>query len=452
MKKKIILCLGMLLGFSFGVLGCNTSGPSSLLTVSGTEIPSSSNVVNVKNEEPVIGEKNITSGLQYFDNTFEGFSKGQGYYRVLNNNEDTNFSRISYIDFESKVEIPLCNQPQCSHDTEKCQAMFYGNNYMNSQIFPMGDKIYVLASKNAVVEDLGIENGLGMSTLINSNALYEMNIDGTNRSEIVEIGAEYELHNTIVTGNGKILIAAAKQVPDAVVVETVILQIDVSSGELSELDVKGIMCGVVEDKVVISQTGYGNLVGMSDSEAMSMINKSSNTIITYNSKTKEVVEHGEVLGKNLMNYYVYNNRLIYASGNNAIYNMNLDTNEIGTIIDQLQGRFYIYSVGDGKVVCSFDDGADVNAMTTKCLMVDCETGEASDFTLFTRQSVNKHGVAILGASDTKYLVKSDLVETSEYIEWAGVNQVNMIGEGFSLINKDDYWASKDNYEPITTLD
>ncbi len=379
---------------------------------------------------------------------------------MVNNNDDSNSTRISYIDYKSKVEIPLCNQPQCSHDTEKCQAMFYGNEYMNSQIFPLGDKIYVLASKDAVTEDVGSENGeiengfgLQLQLVTYSTALYEMNKDGTNRTEILEIGAEYEVHNVIVSGYGKILLSAVKLIPDTVVAEPVILQVDVSSRELSELKIQGNMHGVVGDSVVISQTGYGDLTGMSDSEAMSAINKSTSKIVTYNIKTGEIKEHGEVPGNNyLIDSYVYNHRFIYTPCKNAIYYIDLDTNESGTIVEQLSGRFFTVSKGDGKIVCAFDDGADVNAKTTHFLMVDCDTGETSDFTLFTRQSVDKHGVAILGASDTQYLVKSDLIEKEEYIEWVGVNQVNLIGEGFSLINKEDYWASKDNYEPITTLE
>ncbi len=440
-KRKMFLCIGVLLTLSFGLIGCNTSAPLDLLTVSGVEIQA----------EPMTAS---ASGLQYFNNTYEGFSQGEGYYRVTNNNNEVSSSRVSYIDFNSKVEIPLCNQPQCTHDTEKCQAIFYGDAYMRGQIFPMGDKIYVLAGKNTVTKIIDEDKESGMITANEtfSNALYEINIDGTNRTELLEIGAEYEPHITVVTGNGKILISAVKLDDNSVVAEQVILQVDVSSRTLSELDIKGEICGVTEDSVVISQTGYGDLAGLSDSEAISIINKSNNTIVTYNIKTGESKEHGQVPDKNLILYYVYDNRLIYSPGRNVIYYLNLDTDETGIVTDQLPGRFYTSSEGDGKIVCSFDDGADMDAKITKCLTVDCETGATSDFTLFTRQSVDKHGVEIIAASDTKYVVKSDLIEKAQYIEWAGVNQVNLIGEKLALINKEDYWNCKENYEIITTLD
>ncbi len=55
MKLRIFLCLGMLLGFSIGLVGCNSAAPFELSTVSKTELPMGSNMSN--------GEDVGTSGV-----------------------------------------------------------------------------------------------------------------------------------------------------------------------------------------------------------------------------------------------------------------------------------------------------------------------------------------------------------------------------------------------------
>ena len=238
----------------------------------------------------------------------------------------------------------------------------------------------------------------------------------------------------MVSGNGKIIMQAVMSIPENAVAKSVILLVDVASKTLTELEVGGTICGVWGNRVVISRDGYGDLTGMSDGEAMAAIKNSTNTI------------------NEMPDNFVYDNQFFYTSGRKGIYKINLDTNEKGIVTEQLEGRFFIVSKADGKIVCSFDDGSEVNAETTHCSTVDCLTGAVSDFTLFTRQSVSKHGGSILGNGEGRYLGKSDMLEISEYIEWAGVTQINMIGEGYSLIKKDDYWKNNGAFEPISMLD
>lgn len=461
-KRKLVTVMGVVLGFSLWLTGCSNISLGAPISPENINLRGEAKNVNIKNNEmsndgiKVDHLKNDETGeLRFYDNVSEGFPFGQGFYRVTNNKEGMNTSRISYIDFNSNMEIPLCNQPQCNHDTQLCEALFYGEQYMSTQIVPMGGKIYVLTAKNPVYEalDSGSMNGFTMAeSVAYSTALYEMNLDGTGRTELLEIDSSYQITNTMVSGNGKIIVTGIKQIPENVVVKSVILQIDVASKTLTELEDDGTICGVWGNRVVISRSGYGDLTGMSDGEAMAAIKNSTNTIISYDVETKAITEHGTVPPNEMPDNFVYDNQFFYTSGRKGIYKINLDTNEKGTVTEQLSDGFFIVSKADGKIVCSFNDGAEINAETTYCTSVDCLTGTVSDFTLFTRQSVSKHGVSILGNGEGKYLVKSDIIEKSEYIEWAGVTQINMIGEGYSLIKKDNYWNNIGDFEPISMLD
>ncbi|MFQ8599576.1 MAG: hypothetical protein ACLSAP_02575 [Oscillospiraceae bacterium] len=56
-----------------------------------------------------------------------------------------------------------------------------------------------------------------------------MNADGTGRTEILEIGEEYQLNGSLAAGNGLIFVAAVN-VADAVVAQPVVLQIAPRAG------------------------------------------------------------------------------------------------------------------------------------------------------------------------------------------------------------------------------
>lgn len=286
----------------------------------------------------------------------------------------------------------------------------------------------------------------------NTMALYQMNADGTGRTEVLEIGEEYDLGGSMAAGNGLIFLSAVKTVADAVVAQPVVLQIDPARGSVEELQFGGMMCGVYNETIVISKTGYGDLRGMSDAEAMAAIRNSKNTIVTYTPATGETKEHAAIPANDCIYSFIDGTRLIYTPGSDALYFVDLETDETGTLTEKLPGRFSTFSQADGKLGCSFDDGAELNAQTSQCLAVDCENGSATPFSLYTRQSVSRHPVDILADAGSRYLVRSDVVEKEEYVSWAGSNQITIVSEGYALIDKQAYWAGRAEYEPIAMLD
>lgn len=399
------------------------------------------------------GENSTPSrqGLRWYTSIETGYAAEKGFYRVKSNiGGDRASTRISYIDYASKVEVPLCNLPQCDHNNERCAAMLFSDGFIQSRIFGMDGSLFLFSTKQQKNQtDAGVG---GFVQMKNATALYQMNADGTGRTEILEIGEEYQLSGSLAAGNGLIFVAAVKTVADAVVAQPVVLQIDPARRTAEELQFGGVMCGVFNNSVVISKTGYGDLRGLSDAEAMAEIRKSKTTIVSYDPETGAVKEHASVPANNIVHSFIDGNRLIYTPGENALYFVNLENGETGTLTQKFPGRFMPFSQADGKIGCSFDDGAALNAQTSHCLTVSCENGSVAPFTLYTRQSVSRHPVEIIGDAGDRYLVRSDIVEKEEYVSWAGSNQISMVSEGYALIEKQAYWAGRADFEPITMLD
>lgn len=389
--------------------------------------------------------------LRWFSGINEGCGAAQGYYRIKSEYGDERASsRISYLDYASKTEVPLCNQPQCAHNNERCTAMLYADFDIDTKLVALDQKLYVFSTKQPKPQGSGGEGGFVQVSM--NMALYQMNADGTDRTELLEIGEEYQLGNELAAGNGFLIISAVKATAEAVVAQPVILKIDIARKSMEELQLNGTICGVSAGKIVVNQTNYGDLRGLPDEQALAAIEKSKNTVVTYDPATGAAQEHAAIPANDITNPFVFADRVFYSSRSNEILYVDLNTNESGLVTNQLSGKFTIESQADGKMVCSFSDGAALNAQTVSCKMVDCNSGSVAPFSLYTRQSVSKHPVAILADTGGSYFVKSDIVEKEEYVEWAGTSQISILSEGYSLISKEDYWASNGSYEPVAMLD
>ena len=92
-----------------------------------------------------------------------------GYYYMFRAGYD---KLLTHIDVETGECIPVCNQPQCSHDNTKCPAVFEG--YID-EMYCYDGKLYFIKYSNE-----------GKAILVQTK------IDGTDRKELFEIGSAPE--------------------------------------------------------------------------------------------------------------------------------------------------------------------------------------------------------------------------------------------------------------------
>lgn len=90
------------------------------------------------------------------------------YYTEMENGTNYSLALLMYYDFNKKVSVPLCSDPQCSHtDANICVAAFEGN--------PIG---LFVNSKHNVLQCAEISN----------SAVYEVGLDGSGRETVGELG------------------------------------------------------------------------------------------------------------------------------------------------------------------------------------------------------------------------------------------------------------------------
>lgn len=118
-----------------------------------------------------------TTNFQYYYSNLNGINfpvtKSEiGYYVFLPNNY------LYYIDRESQEAIPLCNKPNCSHNSVDCNAYF--NLFVNASGESANVVQYYDGNLYIVVKD---EDAMGNFL---GNILYKVTPDGSTREKLIE--------------------------------------------------------------------------------------------------------------------------------------------------------------------------------------------------------------------------------------------------------------------------
>lgn len=143
---------------------------------------------NEGNQEMEEGNLTILSN----DEVYAWCSTQDGYYYLTEDCielKDGGYgSLLRYMDYQTRQEICLCNDTSCSHDTKSCNAVFAQDDFPTGscRVFCWKQRLYLLSKQvdddGAVSIDL-TGNGSVMAETMPA-ALYEMNLDGTERKKI----------------------------------------------------------------------------------------------------------------------------------------------------------------------------------------------------------------------------------------------------------------------------
>lgn len=136
MKKTIV---GFLVTMSF-LISLSGCGESSKIVADNSEsLLSSSEATMPTGEEesmevpPVGGEiVQVNSGNE------------AGFYTV----EDVNgYSIVTYIDYETKTQVPLCNRPECTHSDSSCTAYALIDGVSMPVFAVIGERLFVVQTE-----------------------------------------------------------------------------------------------------------------------------------------------------------------------------------------------------------------------------------------------------------------------------------------------------------------
>jgi len=417
--------------------------------------------------------------------SYEGCMTADGFYylKTVEDNEDTGESHtlIMHLNAPSMLEIPLCNKPECKHMDDSCNAFVGGSVHGigSSVIFTDGNKLYLIIvtedanatrnfySKNSspdviVSDEITVFKGsYGLSQATSIQALYSMNLDGTNHTKLIEFDSGITIDTPLAIGGGKIYcikdkIEVTGQGDGATSIGTSgnseLICIDIAKKTVTSLT-------KTKDKTIIgayktlilfeenhSDVDPDTLNSANDSDFLKYYNNMDRMIISLDTETAE--EKTLLKGKTveLEMPQTDGNIMCYSDRKSKKFKcLNLDTGENTEIlIANKKNGPYLNKVMDGKLIYYYDDGKNVNAQMDSFFCYDFETRESTELKLFIK-SGEKFSVDIIDKIGDSYLVIPKHDEEKENT-WAGTIQYNILRRYYALIKQDDYWNSKPNYK------
>lgn len=417
-----------------------------------------------------------------FLNPYEGSGNENGFYSLKeveretsgeNSNKSSQYTNIMYKDYASKQEIVLCNKPNCKHDDDTCNGYIDGSA-SNNTIFVYHEKLYLFTNGSNIGASINIMNGdpgedayatditgsLGFGKDSTPPTLYQYNLDGTNKTKIVELASGMSIGSSFIT-KGKFLycnssVTEYKKTDNAITgipTQQKLLEIDLTAKtykSIGPMKNKEIL-GTYQDKFLIGETiypeGYDAIDTNDTNKMMEAINNAKYKIKSLNIDTQEETEHYTTTYSKINFSILYQNKVYFTANNSRkIQCLNLDTNQVSTVIEKLAKIPSITDVRDEKLVYSFWEDKDVNAEIETYYYVDLNTGENKEMTLFTK--IPREAISILAETKDEYLVISGYDAKNEYLAHFNVWQVEVKETFYSLIKKSDYWNSKANFISI----
>ena len=98
------------------------------------------------------------------------------------------YANILYTDITTRQKVYLCNVPGCTHNNESCTSYISCSRFCRLFTNKKKDKLYVLSGGvlGAIGGELSTENDYGQ--------IWEMDLDGSNRSLLIKLGANQYFH------------------------------------------------------------------------------------------------------------------------------------------------------------------------------------------------------------------------------------------------------------------
>jgi hypothetical protein len=445
MKKLFFIVLSILLFLS----SCGTNQQSKLLS-STPKSSSNNSKISVKKEFTMLS-------------TDRGYASKNGYYMIASSGDKvdssgSSFKIIRYFDYASLQDIVLCNKPNCSHSDNTCNAYLSPTFHM-AQLFETNGKVYVV---NGQAMMMGHSKDPDTAP-----AIYQMNPDGTNRTRLLNFSSGMRvsgpflqrdnmlyaqastLKQTPVSGSGNGTIQSFTTSEENPVLVAIDLDKKTTETVCSMKDRQVI--GAYKNSVVIMETKSD--VDFSKLENNdSAINKAWENmhvkIITLDIDTKTEKVHFSALRNEFDFTKTYGSSVYFNdTKDKKIKGLNLDNDKITDIITDLPKTGYIDSIVDGRLIYTVSEDKYLNPEIDTYYGVDLATGEKKQLMQFLQKP--RDIIRILGETDKQFLVISgqDSKQNTYRDPTTGksVQQYDITKTYYALINKDDYWNSKANY-------
>lgn len=461
MKKLIALILA--LGILFSLCACGQSTPESDDPNSEIRVPVSSN--NVGSSADGNGDKTETtkngalSLLCMPQGNIEGCATDNGYYylsgdveRILDGQLATH---LMYMDFTTRQEIYLCNNSACAHNTVDCTSVFCTDDFpLNSTlIFVWNNNLYIMSKEQDYdgAAFLGISADNGNAIESSGAVIYCANLDGTNRNKIYTFDSTVTVEDFVVCGDSGLYFITKKSTTRqsnggsyqasserklvsldlSTKTETVICSMDF--GDNISWDVVG--CS--GHSLVLYGIDFGREVSAEEihEDNTSIYDNSYDVFATLNTDNQSLNEIYRVYAPKARNYAVDENNLYFSViGDGSITRVDLHSGEQTELCKISQDSIWglvgekLYTRDESNYTYYF---------------IDVNTGEIIHSGLLNNLGWNLDIIAEVG---DQVLTIYDYDATAK-----GDGSYNINGYQYGLISKEDLYAGRDNFIPISMI-
>lgn len=150
--------------------------------------------------------KKPEAGLRVLSDRQMSFVSGNGYYYIEGMQKDLGKdlwgSHIMYMDFATRKEVYLCNEPGCKHRDENCTSVLTEEFSSDCLIFAVNDRLYLVNRDDQYGEDTTVVNqGDGLEDTVSKRmptTIYSMGLDGTNRKKEYTFEQDITVEHTVL--------------------------------------------------------------------------------------------------------------------------------------------------------------------------------------------------------------------------------------------------------------
>lgn len=406
------------------------------------------------------GEGMVTSpnGKNAIKQLSRGCYNEYGYYECRG-------SLIYFFDVESKQKIVLCNNPNCKHNSDECNA------YVNSKAKPANEIVFS-ADSNSESSFYSstmfiFAEGDRLYILLTDGTMLSMKYDGTDRKTIAEIDSKYSFGEAYMLGREIIILAYYSVQEQGEIVEKacfITYNIDTHKWKQGEafdgIEARtGRAKGITDDKKVIFYHRDEPSVipkGTPIKEAIKIENSAKCQVYSVNVDTGERKDIysgtlGDCFDITMLNEKIY----FYSENNEQLSEMNPQTGEISVLIDKYPASVMFGTpvgnclvIGRSKdIIKDITDSQNTENHVSEFFNVETkELTEAYEIESNVDWLENFEG--ILAETQDYYVMpyKMDyIVEYNEYGEPIPQLKEQKIG----LISKKDFWNKNYNFEEIS---
>lgn len=450
MKKLItlILALGILLSL------CACAAPSNY---GESSVDESENKSETETETETTKSSSL-SLLCRLQNNIKGCTTDNGYYYLSNEVGRLSDGRLAthlmYMDFATRREIYLCNNAACTHNTIDCTSVFSTDDFPLSStlLFVWNNNLYIMSkeSDHDGSAAIGIFGGGNNAVESKPTTIYRANLDGTDRNKVYTFDSTVTVEDFVV-GDGSGLYFITKKLTAqqsngnsyTTSSERKLVYLDLSAKTETAIcsmdfgdNISWDVIGCSDRSLVLYGIEFGRDVSPDEmhSDNTHIYDDSYDVFATLNIDSRSLNEIYRVYAPKARNYAVDENKLYFSViGDGSITSVDLRNGEQKELCKISQDSIW-GMVGDKLYT---RDSSDYTYY-----FIDVNTGTISHSGL-----VNKSlgwSLDIISEAGDQVLTIYDYNATAK-----GDGSYSINGYKYALISKDDLYAGRNNFVPIS---